>query len=94
MVKTVDICGCTWSNIITVKESTNTVQIVEKDINKWKKNWETKHVYRVWYTEAGVDKEAFFTDKVTAQWFAEKVQETGATYAIVNRWRWEMKIEK
>ena len=51
------------------------------------KEWEQKIVYRVWYGEQ-IEHEAFFTVKRDAQEFAEKVN------GHLNKWLWEMKIEK
>lgn len=52
------------------------------------KNFETKHVYRVWFGHAEDTQEAFFTNKADAQAFASLVR------GIVNNWQWEMKIEE
>lgn len=53
------------------------------------RNYDTKYVYRVWYGgETGVDNEAFFTVKSDAEAFAKMVNGT------VNKWSWQMKIEK
>lgn len=52
-----------------------------------KKEFDTKMVYRVWYGR-NCEMEAFFTDKETAEAFAKTVD------GHLNRWTWEMKIEK
>lgn len=54
-----------------------------------KQSYETKYVYRVWYGEkTGFENEAFFTNKADAEAFAKTVNGT------VNKWSWQMKIEK
>lgn len=54
------------------------------------KEFETKYVYRVWYFGKRLDeaKEAFFTNKEDAQEFAETVN------GHMNKWSWEIQIEK
>lgn len=52
-----------------------------------KKSYEQKMVYRVWYGER-IEKEAFFTEKETAEWFAKAVN------GHLNIYKWEMQIEK
>ena len=56
------------------------------------RDYETRYVYRVWYTEKGTtgntNKEAYFTDKNDAANFATEVN------GIMNRWQWQVLIEK
>lgn len=53
------------------------------------KQYETKYVYRVWYGgDTGIENEAFFTVKIDADAFAQLVNGT------VNKYSWQMKIEK
>lgn len=51
------------------------------------RNYSTKMVYRVWYGK-GIEKEAFFTEKETAEAFTKLVN------GNMNIYKWEMKIEK
>ena len=58
------------------------------------KRFETKHVYRVW-TFGAFETEAFFTQKSEAIRYTEMLNElAGKEVAVMNRWQWEMKIEK
>lgn len=50
------------------------------------REYNTLYMYRVWYD--GLNKEAFFTSKEDAVSFAETVN------GIVNKWTWQVLIEK
>lgn len=54
---------------------------------KIKKSYEKKMVYRVWYGD-GMGKEAFFTEKETAEGFVRLVN------GRMNQYKWEMQIEE
>lgn len=58
----------------------------DKEMTAVERQYNEMYVYRVWYD--GVNKEAFFTSKEDAEKFAESVN------GIINKWSWQIMIEK
>ncbi len=56
------------------------------------KNYETKLMYRVWVMKDGTS-EALFETKEMAETFAELMEKQGIPCSV-NKWRWEVKVEK